>query len=1336
MAQQFPTTSRITSPRGYVTLPSKPVKLPKSDNDWINDILDEVYGKVPETYPGGAPKTAEPPTQKAAPAQGFVRGKEYQAQPVSQALDNAITNARSNLNYDPEVLDRAMAGQKAKPFWQRALLGTLNYSVIKPLQTVDIGRRFIVSGIREGIDVFDPNRDASFKDFWKQLTDVNLSSKEVFNMNHNNKWVNNILGFALDIALDPTTYLTLGTGTAAKIALTQTTKAISGDVTQRILQQAAQDLATKSVKNVTDDVARQFAVELGEKATAKEIRIASRAAVSEAAQIAKQAGVRNADSLVNQAARRYSAVGPRRGVGAAKREATANALRATRDDAAREAVQFAGTAQGRRAQQFVDTITDDVIAKVATQGFSAIRGNIAKELGIKGGFRYNLPGVRASFGGGAFFTNPVGRVTSKIRRGVAGFEVGNKPLARFISPRGMSEAVWDARTGLRAGTFRTTDEAIDALELLSKDAQFRGFVNAGKQVLKPAKASLLSKGDSGIAKTVYQLLDPKVNLDAPLADIVAQVGRPVTQKEVDFAKQFIDFADELETAIGSTGAGITYRGQNRNWFPFMQTQNSYRFLGSAGKAGGTAARAREVLDNLGMNEAPLLGQTVDLGPGKKFFDTVLPEDPDEYIKLGIDDFNKMANDGGFKGEFFETNAVVALDKYIDKFARDYGFANMVSYNTRLAGRGMRPALLTGDPIAARLFGTEDILKSSTLDDVIAADRLAPWSADELAEGQRTIQSEAKKALDKATDDEVRKSITKVSNELDQVFRVLKESIDADDDIADAWAKLALDLQANYATLFSLPKDKVLKTITNVRPEQLRTVVRLAEDAFVALDSFVMPDARVRADLAKLFNNTSRLKDPKVANQAIEFWKGLQNSVKTWYTTSTAFHQRNIVSNWFQMIAGGGDIRYLKEGVAISNKWNKFLKEEAEQRGGLLRNPGELVQRFFEVENIPINQRPAAEEALLTFGAAGFGDLEDVFGGAASRAIGVTGREATGVVPLTRGRLQSEALRKTSTALGAPARLSRSVGDRVETQARFIFTYDAMRQGLTPDEAIARTSKFLVDYSDLSQLDTIARQFIPFWMWMSRNLPTQFVNMYTNPRLYQQYNSIRRNFEDKNGNNELLPPYLEKAGSVVLGQTSFIPGIGSVADALGVPAAITGRPDFGFPGAGQPSPLFEGIANPEQLLSSLSPALRNIIEQTLLDREVFGGQPLETPGQRVESAVEAAVPQLSFIQRALNPLFAGTDIPVIRDIPGIYSSTSASGTERESPDNLVKLNKALQFLFPFVSVQGPNERNFARRQQLERLGGASYQTQAERDAAIRNLEALQEELRRRLQQQGR
>jgi len=42
--------------------PPNPFENDSSDGlDWINDILDEVYGKVPETYPGGVPKTDDSP---------------------------------------------------------------------------------------------------------------------------------------------------------------------------------------------------------------------------------------------------------------------------------------------------------------------------------------------------------------------------------------------------------------------------------------------------------------------------------------------------------------------------------------------------------------------------------------------------------------------------------------------------------------------------------------------------------------------------------------------------------------------------------------------------------------------------------------------------------------------------------------------------------------------------------------------------------------------------------------------------------------------------------------------------------------------------------------------------------------------------------------------------------------------------------------------------------------------------------------------------------------------------------------------------------------------------
>jgi hypothetical protein len=558
----------------------------------------------------------------------------------------------------------------------------------------------------------------------------------------------------------------------------------------------------------------------------------------------------------------------------------------------------------------------------------------------------------------------------------------------------------------------------------------------------------------------------------------------------------------------------------------------------------------------------------------------------------------------------------------------------------------------------------------------------------------------------------RDSANEAVDELKQIVFNLRQALANKDDIATAWGALAVDGAAQYATLLSLNPKRIVKFIDELKPNDLKTMVKLAEDVFIALDTHVMPDAFVKAELATIYSNVSKLKN---INERNMFLRGLNNynqSVKTWYTGTVGFHTRNIISNYFQMLAGGGNLRYMSRGIKYSNQWNDYLKTankdllkkinipENFPMIGELKTPkyfndlDDLIDDFFKKQNIPKADQSALAEALKYNGGAGFGDLEEISVGLSGK-LGITGREATGRIPGT--NIKVPGAKKVSEIIGIIPTKSRSFGNKIEDQSRFVFTFDGVKQGLTAQESVARTSKFLVDYSDLSALDQVAKQFIPFWMWMSRNLPNQFVNMFSNPAIYQKYNAARRNYENSDGVSVLSPNYIMKGltpqfikdtGATVIGQ---IPGVGG----------ITFKPDFGFPGAGSPSPLQQGVTEIDSLLASLTPGVRGILEQ-LAGREFFSKQKLEGAGERTKSAVETAIPQLSNLSRLLNTVAAGTDNPVLRNVPGIYSSTTASGKTKDTSDNLKKIQALLSYLGIPVGVLGGNEQNIARYDILREL----------------------------------
>jgi len=1301
------------------------------DANLIADNYNATTGGLKNTISPSVGSTGGKTTTTPSITPGIETTFNKDIRPLSQKLDQDIAKYSGPLTEADKAA--GLKGQPKRNIIEKGLFGLLNYGVLKPLQTIDVGRRVILSTARETADIFGGG-DASFKDLGSQIKDVNLSSKKLFNIDTGNKWLDSALGFTVDVLADPTTYLTLGTGTAAKIALQQTTKTIAREVgektatelTEKFIREAAEDLATKTVKQATEAAAKKVATQLGKGATAKEIRVASRAIAAEAGKIAVEDGVEGAAKKAAQAAARYSAVGPRRTLGAGGREARAIALRDAKQQALLEVERATANGfktQARVAQRFADSLSDATIAKLATKGASGITKELAKEMGLYGGLKFGAFGARTglttSFRGTAPLVRGLGKAGTAIRQsgipvgvprtgikgripGVANIAIpkgGGRTLADLFTPRGATELVFDARTGLRKGTLDTA-QTMKALDVIAADNTLKAYRSAITKTIKVAAANTAKAEYKPFRFTVHELLAPAVNLDGTVDEITKQAGREVavSPKEIEFAKAIRQFGNETADAIGSVAGakaidaakkvtlpdGTVVDVTARNWFPEVLTNKAVRFLNS-----GTP-EAKAVLRAMGLEVAPLPGHNFgnELVSGVKFFGKNL-EAAD--INGGIKALNEVARKGGFKGDFFDTDVTGAVIKYGKKFADDYAIARLVAKGTNDIRQGKRAALASVDPFTGRDILSE--VREGTLKELEDANVLQPWAMEDLLDGQSALIAAQKRAETAGLKDWEKENINQAIAEVNKILGTFAGAITRKDDLAKVWATLPLDLQNQYITLFARPKQQVIKFLEDLNPSQLKTMVNLMDDAFVSLDMAIAPDAIARADIANIYKNINKLRETKNAGPALQLWKDLTQTSKTWYTSTPGFHLRNWLSNFFQMLAGGGDVTYLREGRNISNKWNEFLKEQidmtvsgAEPATWLSRPPEEWIQRFFEDKKIPLNQRAAAEEALMSVGASGFGDIEEVFSAVANR-IGATGREVTGTGVGAR----------VSSAVGEVPRLSRKLGNKVENQARFMFTYDGIRQGLNADESVARTSKFLIDYSDTNAVDDVLKQIIPFWMFMSRNLPTQLMNMYTSPGLYQKYNAYRRNFTDANGRSDMLPYYL--AGSS--GVPSYLSKSGAtyLADIPGVGGVFT-KFDFGFPGAGSPSPLQEGITDPNSLLNALNPILKGLVEQGT-GRDLYTG--VEMGGkERVQSGIENLFPIVSTAARYLNPLVAGTDIPIISDIPGVYQSETSGGNTKDTPDDIKKLQTLLSLLGIPGGIISGNEVNAKRYELINAL----------------------------------
>lgn len=97
------------------------------------------------------------------------------------------------------------------------ILGTLGNIGMGALTALDVPRRLVVSGVKEGADALGiTDGEASFGDFVSQARE-GIGFGDIIGDATDNKWVNRALGFAGDVLLDPLTYVTGGASTVGKL---------------------------------------------------------------------------------------------------------------------------------------------------------------------------------------------------------------------------------------------------------------------------------------------------------------------------------------------------------------------------------------------------------------------------------------------------------------------------------------------------------------------------------------------------------------------------------------------------------------------------------------------------------------------------------------------------------------------------------------------------------------------------------------------------------------------------------------------------------------------------------------------------------------------------------------------------------------------------------------------------------------------------------------------------------------------------------------------------------------------------------------------------------------
>lgn len=299
-----------------------------------------------------------------------------------------------------------------------------------------------------------------------------------------------------------------------------------------------------------------------------------------------------------------------------------------------------------------------------------------------------------------------------------------------------------------------------------------------------------------------------------------------------------------------------------------------------------------------------------------------------------------------------------------------------------------------------------------------------------------------------------------------------------------------------------------------------------------------------------------MKDPKLFGRTLN---AATNMFKTYATLSPGFHVRNAISAVFMNSSDGVPMQLQMRGF---NAWQQYMKGGREW---LLKQSDEMKQ---------------AVEIASGSGAGGR-FLESGVAQSADNAVynALVNNRAT--------------------------RWSQRQGERVEGGVRLGMALDSLRRGETPQEALARITRIHFDYGQVSKFDEQAKRLIPFWTFMSRNMPMQVSQMWTKPRLYAQYNSLIRNFASDPL--EYTPEYWLDAGAWNTGTEVPNTDLPVVGNASNLPIYLA--PDLGFTRLDRDFKDIEDFLSGENMggvLSNVNPVISAPIEFAM-KQDAFTGQ---------------------------------------------------------------------------------------------------------------------------------
>ena len=396
------------------------------------------------------------------------------------------------------------------------------------------------------------------------------------------------------------------------------------------------------------------------------------------------------------------------------------------------------------------------------------------------------------------------------------------------------------------------------------------------------------------------------------------------------------------------------------------------------------------------------------------------------------------------------------------------------------------------------------------------------------------------------------------NDKDLWERLLKQILDSEASIAKSENKFVRELSENA---FTQPK--------------VTAVMREMKEGWQELsgrfqDIQVSPE--LKAQLKEWEEGISRMDTPEFLADLSRGYNKYYRWFKSTAILTPGFTVRNSITAAFNNVVAGVDPKSMADGIKFARAlrerggiWGTQARKDIRTRGGA----STVMKR------LGLNPQEAEiyDNAFKSVLASGGGQaIDDVVPrvGQSTRVFDNKFRQflsdrGYGFRPF-RGELSDAA---------------RMMNGSVEMAARMGMALDGARKGYSVLENAARISRYHFDYTDLSRMDEMTRRVIPFWLFMSRNVPLQLTNMVARPGAYNAWNNLRESteqFEDP-----LMADWRRRQGGITL------------------PGGVVLDFDLPFQNVQGQLEAF----TPTALLGQTTPILRAPIEVTAEKRYAFG-----------------------------------------------------------------------------------------------------------------------------------